>query len=214
MAKNKNWVKEVGSELRLNLEKTSLISYENGKDLLNDASILFEKQAYARCVSLAILAEEEFCKSFILKNCSFQRRWDSEIYKALVTHSSKQAISEGMKEYFFQFLANLKKSSLMHMSMLVPPPNSTYMPSDRELEGIVNNARKILKNPKRDKFKQKSLYVSINESAELISRPNEIERDDAKSCRDGAYLFQIITELQLQRYSNFYQWLHNNKIFA
>ena len=46
--------------------KSARLAYDNGKALLDDAELLFDNKRFARAGSLAILAFEEFSKSFIL----------------------------------------------------------------------------------------------------------------------------------------------------
>ena len=72
--------------------KSARLAYDNGKALLDDAELLFDNKRFTRAGSLAILAFEEFSKSFILRLCLLQKRWDREMYLALRNHANKHAI--------------------------------------------------------------------------------------------------------------------------
>lgn len=75
--------------------KSARIAFDNGAQLLEDAELLFDHARIARSGSLAILAFEEFAKSFLLKTCVIQKRWDREIYLGLRDHAKKQAVLYG-----------------------------------------------------------------------------------------------------------------------
>ena len=96
MDKKSDWVVTVTKELRQDMEITARAAYKNGCNLRQDAIVLFEAGRFPRAAALAILAEEEFSKAFILIISAQQGRWDSTIFKSLRRHSSKQAMSETM----------------------------------------------------------------------------------------------------------------------
>ena len=64
----------------------------NGKDLLNDAQLLFDNERYARAMSLAILAIEEIGKVEIIKNLLLSKQKVASIWKDVRDHKSKNII--------------------------------------------------------------------------------------------------------------------------
>jgi hypothetical protein len=100
VAKQNEWSKIVTPRIKGNMGESARAAYQNGCALHDDALLLFDGERFPRSAALAILAEEEFSKAFILFISVNQGRWDSDIYKALRQHPQKQGIAEGMRAHF------------------------------------------------------------------------------------------------------------------
>ena len=132
MANRETWVATVDDTLITNLITSAEKSYLNACDLLDDAHVLFDSQRYSRANVVAILAEEEFSKAFILIVCAQIRRWDSEIYRALKSHTHKQAIVKTMLQYIEWFKEKnafiLEYTEVSHKS--ITPPCAVVRPRE------------------------------------------------------------------------------------
>jgi AbiV family abortive infection protein len=102
--KNNEWIDSMTPHLKLDMKETEHQAYTNGCSLIDDAELLYQAKRYARAMALAVLAEEEFSKAFILRMSLNDNRWDSTIYQSLRRHSNKQGIAESMRDFFKIFL--------------------------------------------------------------------------------------------------------------
>lgn len=73
----------VDEPLRSRLVESARAAYQSGCTLLSDAKTLIDTERYCRAGALAILAEEEYSKAFVLCICADTRRWDSVIFRSL-----------------------------------------------------------------------------------------------------------------------------------
>lgn len=197
MAQKKGeWSKPVTTQIKNNMEESARAAYLNGCALCDDARLLFDAERFARSAALAILAEEEFSKAFILLICVGQGRWDSSIYQALRKHPEKQGVAEGMRIHFDWFLQNYKQ--VMEMNRFSPvEAQPTVIPSDEKVNEIIQKAKNNFSKPIRDYLKQDALYVSLNEDAKVGSGPSAVGREDAQRCLDESTKFRVITEVLL-----------------
>lgn len=196
MAKRSGWVKVVTPDIRENMEASAHAAYTNGCALRDDAILLYEANRYPRSAALAILAEEEFSKAFILRTCANDGRWDSNIYNALRTHANKHGISEGMLIYIKWLTENIRRVIEMNRFCLVPSQPSIY-PTKEKWEEILGTAKSRFSKPVRDHFKQDAIYVSLDEEGWLRSAPNSVTQSDAQRCLKDAEQFQLVTEVLL-----------------
>ena len=201
MGKKSEWVVPVTAELRRDMEETARAAYENGCSLRQDATTLFEADRFPRAAALAILAEEEFSKAFILIISAKQGRWDSNIFKALRRHSEKQGISEAMRGYFDWFVSNYRRVMEMNRFTLIPRQTSIY-PGHAKMDEIISKAKSRIAKPVKDFLKQDSFYVRCDERAKISCKPDSIGQKEAQSCLDESEAFKLITELALGDYIN------------
>ena len=108
------------------MEETARAAYENGCSLINDAVTLFEVGRFPRAAALAILAEEEFSKSFMLINCAMQSRWDSAMFNALFRHAEKQAFTESMRDLLELCDTRNKRINQINQCQLFQIPFAKY----------------------------------------------------------------------------------------
>jgi AbiV family abortive infection protein len=202
MSKKGDWAVPINPQLRQNIEETARAAYENGCSLRQDATILFEAGRFPRAAALAVLAEEEFSKAFMLIISARQGRWDSNIFKALHKHPEKQGLSYAMRDYLDQFVAHSKRIMEIDRCALIPIPLSIY-PSDEKMEAIISKAKSRIAKPIKDFLKQNCFYVSCDNRAKLICKPDSIGQKEAQSCLDESEQFKVITELSLNNYQKY-----------
>ncbi len=152
-----------------NLRESSHACYSNGIELLEEANILYDHERYARAVSLAILAEEEFAKGLVLIDCSSHKRWDNIIYQALKKHESKHVIASAMAK----LIDIIRKKSATTNNTLFPRPlEFKDLQKDRVLKDeILVEEKKELKRRKKDKRKQDAQFVAINKNGSTSKQP-------------------------------------------
>ena len=196
MAKHSEWVKTVTPDIRKNMEACAHAAYINGRALRDDAILLYKATRYPRAAALAILAEEEFSKAFILRTCANQDRWDSNVFCALRTHAKKQGISEGMLIYVEWLKENIRRVMELNRSSLVPS-QPCALPTKETWEEILGTTKSRFSKPVRDHFKQDALYVSLDAEARLKSIPDSVTQSDAERCLKDSEQFQLVTEVLL-----------------
>ncbi len=191
--KKGDWVKQFTPDLISNMQKSVKAAFDNGESLLEDAQLLFSNQRYSRSTALAILSEEEFSKSFILLVCLGQNRWDSNIYKALRTHSTKQGISEAATTHYNWAIENIKKVEEMNKtSFLKNEP--ALMPDEKQINELKDLASSRFKKPIKDHMKQNSFYVSLDKDARIMSVPTRITELNAQQSIEEAKNFKSATK--------------------
>ena len=200
MSKKGDWSVPVTSELRRNMEETARAAYENGCSLIKDAVTLFEVGRFPRAAALAILAEEEFSKSFMLINCAMQSRWDSAIFNALFRHAEKQAFTESMRNLLELCDTRNKRINQINQCQLIPIPFAKY-PSKEKIDEVISKGKSRIKKPIKDFLKQNCFFVRCDEKATLQCKPNSIGQNEAQSCLEESEEFRKITELQYDEYS-------------
>ena len=162
------------------LRSSSIGSYKNACSLLEDSKVLFGGNRYERSVAMSILAEEEFAKAFFLHSCAFQPRWDSVIWKALLSHGGKQALPEAMRKFIPIIEKQIKNNKMIdsiNQVSFVSTPYYNFMTQDavNEISDPIINFH--IKNREVDKIKQSKIYVSINrDGKELKARLLVIKR--------------------------------------
>jgi AbiV family abortive infection protein len=189
-------VKSVTPELKRNMQETGHAAYNNGCELREDAITLFYAKRYARAAALAILAEEEFSKAFIMLICAENGRWDSNIFSALRKHSNKQGISEAMLDYWAWFTENHKRVAEFNRFAFVPMQPSID-PGEEKINAITEKARSRFAKPIRDWLKQDAFYVAVNEDGMIVSIPSAIDKARAEQCLKTSEQFQVVIEVLL-----------------
>jgi AbiV family abortive infection protein len=77
-----------------NLTRSIATSIENGKDLLDDAKLMFDFHRHARAFALAVLAQEEFAKAFVLQLVvDGALPWIAEVRRSIVRHQCKHLMA-------------------------------------------------------------------------------------------------------------------------
>jgi AbiV family abortive infection protein len=195
--KKTEWVAEVTEDLRNKLLASSVAAYESACSLLSDAKILQGAGRYARAGALAILAEEEFAKSFVVCICAGERRWDSEVLVGLRDHGRKQAISQAMLDYWKWVQENMAAVEKMNrFSLTKTTPSVMLSPGD--MDALLRRVEKEhVKKRTRDVLKQRMFYVAIGQSGSVIHDPKSITESMAAQCLEATTAFKTISEIAL-----------------
>lgn len=179
----KDWAK-FGDDIPVKeLVNSSIACYKNACDLLFDAEILYKNDRCSSSIVFSILSEEEFSKSFMLHSCSLQPRWDSAIWKALINHGDKQALSEGMRQLMDLVQKQIKNNdfiSRMNKISLVPCFGHNFLTEKAVGEVIAPLKKSHVKSKEIDKYKQSKLYVSIGKDGDVTGTPSSEKTEAAK----------------------------------
>lgn len=97
-----------------NVLKTSIdLIVSNGKQLLADAKFLFDFDRYSTALSLAVFAQEEFAKAFLLQLVENDALpWVSEVQRAMARHQCKHLLAivmEWLPAFDFETNTNFEK---------------------------------------------------------------------------------------------------------
>lgn len=88
---------------------------ENGKRLLEDAKCLYDWDRYSTALALAVLAQEEFAKAFLLQLVADGALpWSSEVHRSISRHESKHLLAivlEWLPPFDFTLLKELEDKS-------------------------------------------------------------------------------------------------------
>jgi AbiV family abortive infection protein len=164
--------------------------------MLDDAKMLVSNQRFCRGYAVAILAQEEFAKAFILCSCALQPRWDAEVWKALRDHAPKQAVLEVMERYANWFTQRNSFALRHNATALIPMP-VPRMPPAAELASWLSEVKaSVIKQRTIDKSKQEALYVGIGRDGKVSSTPS-CTGDQASAQLQKAATFQLLTDQQL-----------------
>lgn len=160
-------------------------SIQNGRRLTEDAKLLHDFERYPTSYAIAILAQEEFAKSFVLtlvKQGSIP--WTREVRKVLYSHESKHLVGVLIEWLNPSFERSLERSSasvkgrepedipsdvatainiLRHEK--IEKFKSGWAARETEWTGL---SRKIAEGY-RDSLKQRSLYVGVSTSGSIDS---------------------------------------------
>ena len=194
MSSKRAWSKPVTPELRDRMRSSADACYLNASDLLTDAETLYKTSRWSRAAALAVLAEEEFSKAFMLRICAYQNRWDSNVHEALRKHSSKQGISQAMRDYLDLVVPNTLRVEELNKRALIPTQPGMFL-SPKHLDPIMNRARQTFAKPLRDYVKQDALYVNVDEHASIVSKPNATSQSAADECIREARKFKAGVDL-------------------
>lgn len=190
------WYAEFNDELGHNLLNTIEITVQNANGLLDEANILYDKSKFARSAALAILAEEEYAKSILLKECIQAKTWNSFYYKILKQHAEKQATSE----YVSFLLLKIKEILERNRFQMIPLPTGSYIfPGSPELEKFKTTLQKnTIKKKKRDIYKQSMFYSNIGKTGILTKSPQEISAKEAAICIDNTAKMKEFTKFIIE----------------
>lgn len=169
----------------------------NASTTLDDARFLMDGKRFDRAFALAILAQEECAKCFMLCTCSLQPRWDLAIWKALRQHERKQALVEVMECYVNWFMQHNAFALRLNGSALIPSPIS-YTPRPEEFAAWRSEVRKdVIDKGSVDRSKQRALYVAIDKNGKVSSVPSCTQEQAAAQLKK-ATTFQKVASSQLK----------------
>ena len=184
--RGKGWSRSVDNKLRFHMENTAHHAFENGRALRRDAIVLGSAGSHGRAMALAILAEEEFAKAFVLMTSAVQGRWDSTLFEALRHHGTKQGIAQAMLKLHEWVVQNQRWNP--SFTSLSPLPADV-------LSAAVAEASATMKKPYKDYLKQTGFYVSLDEYAQTISKPTVFDANDIRPHMEEVEKFERVVGL-------------------
>lgn len=158
------------------LRASAAKALRNGRGLIEDARLLFDAKRYARATALAILAEEEFLKAFLLDNASLQGNWDDARYAALTKHGIKLGLAEGLRETM-RLLQPERNSAAWRRERVAD--YGVRLPSEEQMDIIADRVRKLAVKNQRNYTKQNAIYVGIGPDGVATSVPEDLSEVDA-----------------------------------
>lgn len=187
---------------------------ENGSRLLEDSEYLNDYDRFPTAKALAILAQEEFAKAYIIKLVQEGAiPWCDEILRATRDHHCKQLMSILM-EYLFtpwedakSMMERDKKIREKYQDFLLPTKvadalnifchekirqwksSSWFLAEDPKYDA---DAKKVWKG-KIEKSKQNALYVSIGKDGKVTNIPRDDSEDTKKSIEYAKILEEVAT---------------------
>jgi AbiV family abortive infection protein len=177
-----------------NLEPAIRASLENADRLFEDSQNLLEYGRYPTSYALAILAREEYAKTFLLYLVKAGAvPWNSEICQVLRNHTCKQlvaAIMDHLEAEWAEYLATLKLRG--HSSF---PPHVTdaihiirYEKTSKDSdsswlwdESPCDPQARRLADGWLDRQKQNALYVDVGKTGQVSSTPVRINEKEANA---------------------------------
>lgn len=173
------------------------VCLDNASATLDDARFLLSGERFNRAFALAVLAQEEFAKCFMLCTCTLQPRWDVAIWKALRQHERKQALVEVMERYINWFARHNAFALRLNESALIQAPIS-YTPQPEEFAAWHSEVRKsVIDKGSIDRAKQDAFYVAIGKNGKVSSTPC-CTREQAVAQLQKATTFQQVASNQLK----------------
>lgn len=185
-------------------------SIENGKRLLEDSEILRDNERFPTAKALAILAQEEFAKAYIIRLVQEGAiPWCREIRRALKDHHCKQLIGIIMEYLFTPWDVESRLERERRPKVEFPAPLLPSKVSDalnifchEKILGWKDSfplgweeydveAKKVWKG-KFENSKQDATYVSIGKDGEVINTPL-VDSDDANKHIEYAKILEEVS---------------------
>ena len=186
---------------------------KNGERLLDDVDQLeFNDPAAATRLMLAMIAQEEFCKAFLLWLVKEEIvPWDTDLMRAMNSHASKHLVAIVL-EYLdpqWDTLDELQEIIRKEFELdgAFPPAvrsalNILYfekMRRDYPDDDDDNDPQvREIASGSRDKTKQEAVYVNVDRSGRAKTLPSEIAPEAAKREYDAAYRFHSFVRRLLE----------------
>lgn len=182
----------------------------NGKKLVEDASLLFDWGRFSTALALAVLAQEEFAKGFILQlvvdgalpwiqavRQSISRHqckhllavvmdWLPNFDDWLETHEQRKATKHAAPEVEFRFPSEVATALNIYRHEEIERIKSGYAWKDDDW--ATGNARKIA-DGSLDRKKQAALYVHITKNGDVGLHPGLITSEEAEEAIQRAKRF-------------------------
>lgn len=217
-----------GSSQEERLSKSADACVSNGRKLVEDAGLLFDWDRYSTALALAVLAQEEFSKAFILKLVvDGALPWIPAVRQSISKHQCKHLLAIVMDwlptfedwhdtyderktthdtaEAEFHFPINVATALNIYRHEEIERIRSGY--AWKEDDWAKGNARKIA-NGSLDRKKQAALYVDITKNGDAGLHPGLITSQEAEEAIQRA---KRLSDLPLT-FSTEYEKLRNAMI--
>lgn len=194
------WQKEVTRDLEDNLLKAAHACMNNANTLLDDANLLLSNNRYARATALAVLSMEECGKALHLIFCITRHEWNSEIYKGISQHNTKQTYVEGVLNLVEALLD--RPAEIAALMSQNPSMNDMYSSLEPLKDSAMEVVKKTHKKPELDKLKQHAFYVGVTKDARISSEPKSISEDQSKTVLLRAERIRYFAKIQVASYAS------------
>jgi AbiV family abortive infection protein len=210
------------------LSKSVDACVSNGKKLVEDASLLFDWDRFSTALALAVLAQEEFSKAFILQLVADGALpWIHAVRLSISRHQCKHLLAivmdwlpnfdDWLETYEQRKFIQQATDAEFHFPIDVAAALNIYRHEEIERirsgdpwkddDWVTGNARKIA-DGSLDRKKQAALYVHITKSGDVGLHPGLITSDEAKESIQRA---KRLSDLPLT-FSSEYETLKNAMI--
>ena len=181
------------------LEAVVRASLENGDRLSEDAETMLDWERFPTAYALAVLAQEEYAKSFLLTLVDAGAlSWSDDLGRALRDHICKQlaaVILDYLSPDTDEFLRRYDLSKIGERQPIFPADvlDAIHLicherlprtwdrwwvgPSDRPLDDRVNS----IAVGRLDGEKQDAIYVRVGKAGEVVSTPEEVSSEMAQT---------------------------------
>ena len=185
-------------------------SIENGRRLLEDSESLRDSERFPTAKALAILAQEEFAKAYIIRLVQEGAiPWCAEIRRATKDHLCKQLMGIVMEYLFTPWDVESRRERERRPKVKFPDPLLPSKVADalnifcnEKIMGWKSSPLGWAEDPKYDveakkvrleESKQDALYVSIGKDGEVISTPLVDSEDANKHIEYAKVLEEVAT---------------------
>ena len=187
-------------------------SIENGRRLLEDSEILRDSERFPTAKALAILAQEEFVKAYIIRLVQEGAiPWCAEIRRATKDHLCKQLMGIVMEYLFTPWDAESRRERERRPKVKFPGPllpgkvaDALNIFCNEKIMGWKSSSWCWAEDPKYDveakkvwngkfeKSKQDAMYVSVGKDGEVINTPL-VDSDDANKHIEYAKVLEEVS---------------------
>lgn len=177
------------------LESAIWACIANGRRLLEDAELLRDFEKYPTALAVAVLAEEEFAKSFVLVLVSDGTiPWTCEVRRSISIHECKHLVGVVIEwlgphweEQYRRLQASLQRPAMdclpydvaVAINILrhekIERMRLGYTSRDPEDDGLSRSIAEGL----RDRAKQRAVYVSVSKTGVPASVPDRVTSEEA-----------------------------------
>lgn len=172
-------------------------SIENVKDLFKDAGILMNNKSFTRACFFFISAFEELAVAYFIMD-NFDKPKPKKL-KNFLNHRKKLSISSFMSfaismnyELLMRYLDTFKKLNLQNLEL----DSKNFKKTD-----LYKFGEELQKAQNLMYFRNRSIYISLNQSLTNFTCPRDIETSVAQKFAVQLYynLISMITTIQIQR---------------
>lgn len=175
---------------------------KNGHRLVEDAELLRDFERYPTALAVAVLAEEEFAKAFLLVLVNESViPWTPEVRRSLYSHECKHLVGvlvewlgppwEEQHRRLQASIAGEEAASIPH-DVAVAINILRYEKIERMRTGYAwpepedNGLSRKIAEGLRDRAKQQALYVGVTQTGSVESLPSKVIQEEASAELDRA----------------------------
>jgi len=182
----------------LDLKPAILAALRNGDRLTDDSGLLLECERYPSSYALALLAQEEYAKAFLLCLVSAGALpWSAQVKRALHDHVCKQLASVILDYLSPDIDEFLRRHDLVRLGEKRPIfPNDVLdaihvicherLPRERDRWWLHSNDRPLdrritsIADGRLDGDKQDAIYIRLSKTGDVIAQPGQVASQAAR----------------------------------